>query len=132
MAEKSATARTGPDAGPLDVSNICFMGTNVVSGQGRAVVVATGRHTYFGSLSKAIVGQRAETSFDKGVRSVSFLLIRFMLVMVPIVFAINGLVKGDWLEALLFSLSVAVGLTPEMLPLVVTANLAKGAVAMAR
>ncbi|WP_235364826.1 magnesium-translocating P-type ATPase [Sphingomonas sp. ERG5] len=132
VAEKSATARTGPDAGPLDVSNICFMGTNVVSGQGRAVVVATGRHTYFGSLSKAIVGQRAETSFDKGVRSVSFLLIRFMLVMVPIVFAINGLVKGDWLEALLFSLSVAVGLTPEMLPLVVTANLAKGAVAMSK
>ncbi|BAV65318.1 magnesium-translocating P-type ATPase [Sphingobium cloacae] len=132
VAEKSASAATGPDTGPLDVANICFMGTNVVSGQGRAVVVATGRHTYFGSLSKAIVGQRAETSFDKGVKSVSFLLIRFMLVMVPIVLVINGVVKGDWLEALLFSLSVAVGLTPEMLPLVVTANLAKGAVAMSK
>lgn len=132
VAEKSATAEAAVDAGPLDVANICFMGTNVVSGQARAVVVATGRHTYFGSLSKAIVGQRAETSFDKGVKSVSFLLIRFMLVMVPIVLVINGFVKGDWLEALLFSLSVAVGLTPEMLPLVVTANLAKGAVAMSK
>ncbi|MDT7953517.1 MAG: magnesium-translocating P-type ATPase [Acetobacteraceae bacterium] len=134
VAPKSATAAatTGPDSSPLDVANICFMGTNVVSGQGRAIVVATGRHTYFGSLSKAIVGQRAETAFDKGVKSVSFLLIRFMLVMVPIVLVINGVVKGDWLEALLFSLSVAVGLTPEMLPLVVTANLAKGAVAMSK
>jgi Mg2+-importing ATPase len=132
VTEKSATAEAHADASPLDVANICFMGTNVVSGQARAVVVATGRHTYFGSLSKAIVGRRAETSFDRGVKSVSFLLIRFMLVMVPIVFVINGLVKGDWLEALMFSLSVAVGLTPEMLPLVVTANLAKGAVAMSK
>lgn len=132
VAEKSATVSSSADAGPLDVANICFMGTNVVSGQGRAVVVATGRQTYFGSLSKSIVGRRAETSFDKGVKSVSFLLIRFMLVMVPIVLVINGVVKGDWLEALMFSLSVAVGLTPEMLPLVVTANLAKGAVAMSK
>lgn len=132
VTQKSTSTEAGAAADPLDVANICFMGTHVVSGQGRAVVVATGRHTYFGSLSRAIVGQRPETSFDKGVKSVSFLLIRFMLVMVPIVFVINGLVKGDWLEALLFSLSIAVGLTPEMLPLVVTANLAKGAVAMSK
>jgi Mg2+-importing ATPase len=132
VAEKSVTHAAADDVGPLDTSNICFMGTNVVSGQGLGVVVATGRHTYFGSLAKAMVGRRPETSFDKGVRSVSFLLIRFMLVMVPVVFVLNGVVKGDWLEALMFSLSVAVGLTPEMLPLVVTANLAKGAVAMSR
>jgi len=132
VAEKSADAIAPADAGPLDLNNICFMGTNVVSGQGRAVVVSTGNQTYFGSLSKAIVGTRAETSFDRGVKSVSFLLIRFMLVMVPVVLVINGVVKGDWIEALMFSLSVAVGLTPEMLPLIVTANLAKGAVAMSR
>ncbi|MDA5194418.1 magnesium-translocating P-type ATPase [Govanella unica] len=132
VAEKSALAISASDAGPLDVSNICFMGTNVVSGQGCAAVVATGHNTYFGSLSKAVVGSRPETSFDKGVKSVSFLLIRFMLIMVPIVLVINGVVKGDWGAALMFSLSVAVGLTPEMLPLVVTANLAKGAVAMSR
>lgn len=132
VTEKSATSAEPLDVGPLDISSICFMGTNVVSGQGLGVVVATGRHTYFGSLAKAMVGRRPETSFDKGVRSVSFLLIRFMLVIVPIVLVINGVAKGDWLEALMFSLSVAVGLTPEMLPLVVTANLAKGAVAMSR
>jgi Mg2+-importing ATPase len=132
VAEKSADSIAPADAGPLDLSNICFMGTNVVSGQGKAVVVSTGNQTYFGSLSKAIIGTRAETSFDRGVKSVSFLLIRFMLVMVPIVLVINGVVKGDWIEALMFSLSVAVGLTPEMLPLIVTANLAKGAVAMSR
>ena len=132
VAAKSAAAVAAADSGPLDLNNICFMGTNVVSGQGQAVVVATGGQTYFGSLSRAIVGTRAETSFDRGVKSVSFLLIRFMLVMVPIVLVINGVVKGDWIEALMFSLSVAVGLTPEMLPLIVTANLAKGAVAMSR
>ncbi len=132
VAEKSATAAAYGGAGPLDTPNICFMGTNVVSGQGSAVVVATGARTYFGSLSKAIVGHRAQTSFDKGVNSVSWVLIRFMLVMVPVVLLINGFTKGDWLEALTFALSVAVGLTPEMLPLLVTANLARGAMAMSR
>lgn len=117
---------------PLELNNICFMGTNVVSGTAIAVVVNTGEETYFGSLSKTLVGKRAETSFDKGVNSVSFLLIRFMLVMVPLVFLINGLTKHDWLEALLFGISIAVGLTPEMLPMIVTANLAKGAVNMSK
>ncbi|PLP41937.1 magnesium-translocating P-type ATPase, partial [Klebsiella variicola] len=88
--------------------------------------------TYFGSLAKAIVGTRAQTAFDRGVNSVSWLLIRFMLVMVPVVFLINGLMKGEWWDALLFALAVAVGLTPEMLPMIVSANLAKGAVAMAK
>ena len=116
----------------LELENICFMGTNVVSGTATAMVVTTGDLTYFGSIGKAITGKRAETSFDKGINKVSWLLIRFMLVMVPLVFFINGFTKGNWLEALLFAISVAVGLTPEMLPMIVTANLAKGAVNMSK
>jgi len=134
--EKAApTARdlAGHDAGlPLDLPSICYMGTNVVSGTATAVVVATGARSYLGSLAHTLSGQRVQTSFDRGVRSVSWLLIRFMAVMVPVVFAINGLDKHDWLQAFLFALSVAVGLTPEMLPLIVTANLGKGAMAMSR
>lgn len=116
----------------LDVNNICYMGTNVVSGTATAIVVATGGDTHFGSLAKSIVGSRAETSFDRGVNNVSWLLIRFMLIMVPIVFFINGFSKNDWGDAALFALAVAVGLTPEMLPMIVSANLAKGAVGMAK
>ena len=117
---------------PLDLSTICYMGTNVVSGTATAVIVSTGPRSYLGSLARTVVGQRVQTSFDRGVKSVSWLLIRFMLVMVPIVFLINGLNKHDWLQAFLFAISVAVGLTPEMLPLIVTANLARGAMAMSR
>src|SRR6185437_12536516 len=117
---------------PLDLPSVCYMGTNVVSGSATAVVVATGSRSYLGSLARTLGGLRVQTSFDRGVNSVSWLLIRFMAVMVPIVFLINGLDKGDWLEAFLFALSVAVGLTPEMLPLIVTANLGKGALAMSR
>jgi len=117
---------------PLELENICFMGTNVVSGTATAIAVTTGNLTYFGSIGKAITGKRAETSFDKGIKKVSWLLIRFMLVMVPLVFIINGFTKGSWLEAFLFALSIAVGLTPEMLPMIVTANLAKGAVNMSK
>jgi Mg2+-importing ATPase len=117
---------------PLELDNICFMGTNVVSGTATAIVVTTGNLTYFGTIGKAITGKRAETSFDKGVNKVSWLLIRFMLVMVPLVFLVNGLTKGNWFEALLFGISVAVGLTPEMLPMIVTANLAKGAKSMSK
>jgi Mg2+-importing ATPase len=131
-AEKGAGAALPDAADPLDLLNTCFMGTNVVSGTATAVVVATGPRTYFGSLARHIVGKRALTSFDKGVNGVSWLLIRFMLVMVPLVFLINGLTKGDWGEAFFYSLAVAVGLTPEMLPMIVTANLARGAVAMSR
>lgn len=124
--------RDAEDRSPLELENICFMGTNVVSGSATAMVVTTGNQTYFGSLSKAIVGKRAETSFDKGVNKVSYLLIRFMLVMVPLIFILNGMIKGNWLEALLFAIAVAVGLTPEMLPMIVTANLAKGAINMSK
>ncbi|MGF6149367.1 magnesium-translocating P-type ATPase [Pseudomonas fluorescens] len=132
VAQKSASATAADQSNLLDLPNICFMGTNVVSGTARAVVVATGPRTYFGSLAKAIVGSRVQTAFDRGVNSVSWLLIRFMLVMVPIVFLLNGFSKGDWADALMFALAVAVGLTPEMLPMIVSANLAKGAMAMAK
>ncbi|WP_425480233.1 magnesium-translocating P-type ATPase [Dyella monticola] len=116
---------------PLDLPTVCYMGTNVVSGTATAVAVATGPRTYLGSLASSIVGERVQTSFDRGVRSVSWLLIRFMLVMVPVVLGIQWY-KHGFLDALMFALSVAVGLTPEMLPLIVTANLAKGAMAMSR
>ncbi|PLP57895.1 magnesium-translocating P-type ATPase [Mesorhizobium loti] len=132
VAQKSAGAVAHDQMDLLDLPNICFMGTNVVSGTATAIVVATGPRTYFGSLAKAISGSRAQTAFDRGINSVSWLLIRFMMVMVPIVFLINGVMKGDWVEALLYALAVAVGLTPEMLPMIVSSNLAKGAVAMAR
>ncbi|MEV4124391.1 magnesium-translocating P-type ATPase [Nocardia sp. NPDC049707] len=115
----------------LDAANLGFMGTSVVSGSGTAVVVSTGRGTYFGAMTAGLAAKRPETSFDIGVRKVSFMLIKFMSVMVPTVFVINGLTKS-WTEALLFGVAVAVGLTPEMLPLVVTANLAKGAISMSR
>ena len=132
VAQKSATSTVADQSNLLELTNICFMGTNVVSGTARAVVVATGARTYFGSLAKAIVGSRVQTAFDRGVNSVSWLLIRFMLLMVPVVFLLNGLSKGDWGDAFLFALAVAVGLTPEMLPMIVSANLAKGAMAMAK
>src|SRR5450830_1103665 len=117
---------------PLEQETACFMGTNVVSGTAIAVVGATGNSTYFGAVAKDIAGARPLTSFDKGISRVSWMLIRFLLVMTPLVLLINGITKGDWLESLLFAVSVAVGLTPEMLPMIVTTNLAKGAVAMAR
>ncbi|HEY5220272.1 MAG TPA: HAD-IC family P-type ATPase, partial [Gemmatimonadaceae bacterium] len=119
-------------AGVTDIPTVCLMGTSVVSGTATAVVVATGSRTSFGSMARSLAGRRAETAFDVGVRKVSWLFIRFIAVMVPVVILINGLSKGNWLEAFLFGLAVAVGLTPEMLPMIVTTNLAKGAVTMAR
>lgn len=117
---------------PLEFQNLCFMGTNVDSGTARAVIVATGSNTYFGSLAKDVVGQRVMTSFDKGIDRFTWLMMAFMAVMVPIVFLINGFGKHNWWEAFLFGISVAVGLTPEMLPALVTVNLSKGAIAMAK
>ncbi|WP_271000636.1 magnesium-translocating P-type ATPase [Listeria seeligeri] len=110
--------------------NLLFMGTDVLSGQGRAVILRTGSSTFFGSLSIAATEKRGDTSFDKGVKTISRLLFYFMLVMVPIVFLINGLMKGNWLEAFLYAVAIAVGLTPEMLPMIVSTNLAKGAINM--
>ncbi len=117
----------------LDLRNVVFMGTNVVSGTATALVVATGGRSYFGTLAAhASATETAPNAFQTGVNSVSWLLIRFAFVMVPIVFLVNGFTKGDWLEAFLFALSVAVGLTPEMLPMIVTSTLAKGAVLLSR
>lgn len=131
--EKRPLAVTDSDSKPpIELENLCFMGTNVVSGSAKVIVIATGSETYFGSIGKSIVGKSPETNFDIGINKVSVLLIRFMLVMVPIIFLINGFVKGDWIEALLFSIAVAVGLTPEMLPVIVTATLAKGAMSMSK
>lgn len=116
----------------LDSSCMAFFGSNVISGSGEAVVVAVGDDTIFGRMAESIVGKSVQTSFEKGVNSVSWVLIRFMLVMVPVVLFLNGFTKGDWIEAFLFGLSIAVGLTPEMLPMIVTTCLAKGAVSMSK
>ncbi len=131
-AEKFAHAADRSGGSPFELPNLCFMGSNVVSGHGIGVVARTGRRTYFGQLAEHIAGRRELTAFDKGIARFTWLMIRFMLVMVPAVFLINGLTKHDWLEALFFAVAVAVGLTPEMLPMIVTVNLAKGALAMSR
>jgi len=112
--------------------NLAFLGTDVISGSAQGIVVTTGNDTMFGSMASELDEKPAVTSFEKGVNSVSWVLIRFMLVMVPIVFFINGFTKGNWMEAFLFAISIAVGLTPEMLPMIVTTCLAKGAVAMSK
>ncbi len=117
---------------PLELENLCFLGTNVISGTATAVVVETGERTSLGSLAKTLTGVRSRTSFDRGISDVSLLLLRFMVVMAPAVFLINGISKGNWGEAFFFALSVAVGLAPEMLPMIVTANLSRGAIAMAK
>jgi Mg2+-importing ATPase len=130
--EKFADCHSRSDS-PLEQSNLVFMGTNVVSGSATALVVATGGRTYFGTLAAKVgASDPTVTAFQAGVNSVSWLLIRFALVMVPIVLLVNGFTKGNWPEALLFALSVAVGLTPEMLPMIVTTTLAKGAVLLSR
>ncbi len=116
----------------FEMQNACFQGSNVLSGSARGVVVNTGTRTYFGSISEKLTEKRDETSFDKGVKSFTWLMIRFMVVMVFAVFMIVGITKGNWIEALLFGLSIAVGLTPEMLPMIVTVNLAKGALTMSK
>lgn len=115
-----------------EYSNIAFMGTNVISGSAKAIAINIGDETLFGNLAKTLNKKAPKTSFEKGISSVSWVLIRFMLIMVPIVFLINGLTKNDWLSALLFSISIAVGLTPEMLPMIVTTCLAKGSVMMSK
>lgn len=116
----------------LDRENLAFMGTNVVSGYAEAIVVSVGDQTVFGQIAKDINKDPVVTSFEKGVNAVSSVLIRYMVIMVPIVFLINGITKKDWMSALLFAISIAVGLTPEMLPMIVTASLAKGSVAMSK
>jgi Mg2+-importing ATPase len=130
--EKSAHPSAKVVADPFDAPNLALMGASVVSGFAVGVIVRTGARTYFGQLAEELAGKRRLTDFDKGISRFIGLMIRFMLVLAPAVFLINGLTKGDWGQALLFGLAVAVGLTPELLPMIVTVNLAKGAIAMSR
>ena len=129
--EKTACSGVARDT-LTDTENLAFMGSNVVSGSATAVAVAVGNGTMLGNMAGSLNGEEPKTAFEKGVNSVSWVLIRFMLIMAPVVLFINGFTKGDWVQALLFAISVAVGLTPEMLPMIVTACLAKGAVVMSR
>lgn len=129
--EKFAHA-TEPPPEPLAAANLAFMGSNVVSGYAHAVVVLTGGQTCFGAIARQLAERKEGTAFEASIRQFSMLMIRFMLVMAPAVFLINGYLKGDWYTALLFAISIAVGLTPEMLPMIVTVNLAKGALAISR
>lgn len=117
---------------PLEMKNLAFMGTNVISGSAVAIVIEVGDNSIFGSMVKNLSGKKIVTSFEKGINSVSWILIKIMLIMLPLVLFMNGFTKGDWMEAFLFAISVAVGLTPEMLPMIVSANLAKGAVSMSK
>jgi Mg2+-importing ATPase len=129
--ERFAAAVVAQPASLLDLGNIAFMGTNVASGTACALVIATGGQTAFGHIAADLASEREITSFDRGVNKFIWLMLRVMLVMVPLVFLVNGLTKGNWLEALLFAVAVAVGLAPEMLPMIITINLAAGALAMA-
>jgi P-type Mg2+ transporter len=130
--EKFAAVVATTAISPTDLENICFMGTSVESGTATAVVVTTGVRTYLGGMARSITGERTPTSFDQGLNRFTWLMIRFMAVMVPVVFLLNGFTKHDWKSAFFFALAVAVGLTPEMLPMVVSVCLAKGALAMSR
>ncbi|MDR3092032.1 MAG: magnesium-translocating P-type ATPase [Clostridiales bacterium] len=129
--EKFPENKTEPSSA-LDCRNIAFTGTNVVSGAARALVVAAGNETYFGHIAKEVSETAKATGFERGVDDVSKLLLRLMLVMVPIIFVVNGIVKSDWLGAFFFALSVAVGLTPELLPMIMTSTLARGALVMSK
>lgn len=130
--EKFSSPVTNDDEAVTGLRNLAFMGSNIVSGSAVAIVICTGDDTFFGSVAKSVATEPVKTSFEKGVNSVSWVLIRFMLIMVPIVFFITGITLKDWLGALMFAISVAVGLTPEMLPMIVTTSLAKGAVSMSK
>ena len=130
--EKIPEGTNSKEKSITELENIIFMGSNVISGSAVGIVVSVGNNTVFGKIAELIAEDSPASSFEKGVNSVSWILIRFMLVMVPVVFFINGFTKGSWIQALLFAISVAVGLTPEMLPMIVTTSLAKGAVSMAK
>ena len=130
--EKGHEAEIPKESSPSDLKNICFMGTSVESGTAMAAVVTTGVRTYLGSMARSILGERTQTSFDQGLNRFTWLMMQFMAVMVPLVFVINGFTKHDWKGAFFFAMAVAVGLTPEMLPMIVSVCLSKGALAMSR
>ena len=130
--EKTDARDARANISAIEQSNTCFLGTSVESGSATAVIITTGTQTYFGKVARSLAGRQVETAFERGVKRFTWLMIRFMAVMVPLVFVINGLTKHDWHEAFFFSLAVAVGLTPEMLPMIVSVCLSKGAMAMSR
>ncbi len=130
--EKAAELNGSAPKSVIELPNACFQGSYVVSGTARGVAVNTGENTYLGSISARLAGEKTQTSFDRGIQDFTWLMIRFMVVMVSLVFVIVGLTKHDWLQALLFAMSVAVGLTPEMLPMILTVNLSKGALTMSK
>ena len=130
--EKSAGIEDVTNKQLPELKNICLMGSSIVSGSASGIVVHTGARTYLGSIAKTITGMRVETSFDQGIHRFTQLMLKFILFMVPTVFIINGLTKGNWSEAFLFAVAIAVGLTPELLPMIVTVNLAKGALRMSK
>jgi Mg2+-importing ATPase len=130
--EKFHDAETLGVSSPTELKNTCFMGTSVESGTATAVVVTTGVNTYLGSMAGSIAEGRTATSFDQGLTRFTWLMIKLMAVMVPLVFLINGFTKHDWKGAFFFAMAVAVGLTPEMLPMIVSVCLSKGALAMSR
>ncbi len=130
--EKTDERDARDNVSAIERSNLCFLGTSVESGSASAVIIATGPQTYLGRVARSLGGQPAETAFDRGVKKFTWLMIRFMLVLVPLVFLINGLTKQDWGKAFFFALAVAVGLTPEMLPMIVSVCLSKGALIMSR
>ncbi|MFA6216003.1 MAG: magnesium-translocating P-type ATPase, partial [Patescibacteria group bacterium] len=117
---------------PLEVSNLCFLGSNVESGTAKAMVICTSHDTYLGSLAKALDTFETVSSFDLGIKNFTWLIIGFIIVMAPTVFILNGISKGNWFEAFIFAVAVTVGLAPEMLPMIVSVNLSKGALDMAK
>jgi P-type Mg2+ transporter len=130
--EKTDARDPRTDVSSIESTNLCFLGTSVESGAATAVIIATGAQTYFGKMASSLAGQQVETAFDKGVKKYVWLMLTFMFVMVPMVFLINGLFKHNWKDAFFFAMAVAVGLTPEMLPMIVSVCLSKGALAMSR
>lgn len=130
--EKFEIEKNQADTLPVELTSIAFLGTSVESGSAMAVAIATGGQTYLGGMAQSLSEQTEESAFDKGIAQFTWLILRFVAVMVPLVFVINGLTKGNWTDAFFFSIAVAVGLTPEMLPMIVTVCLSKGALAMSR
>jgi len=130
--EKQAAIDPRTNVQPIEHTNLCFLGTSVESGSATAIILATGAQTYFGKLASSLAGQQVETAFDKGVKRFTWLMIRFMMIMTPLVFVINGITKHDWKQAFFFALAVAVGLTPEMLPMIVSVCLSRGAMTMSK
>ena len=130
--EKFVVEQKTDTSSPLELTSVAFLGTSVGSGAATAIVVATGKETYLGGMAEALQEHEAPTAFDRGISRFTMLMLGFMAVMVPLVFVINGLTKRSWGEAFFFAVAVAVGLTPEMLPMIVTICLSKGAVAMSK